>query len=557
MQDTTGGYIISRDPLVRSTSEKHTTELDRPVSELDLKALNAVQATPWRVNRTICDLMAEAWDRARWNGETFPGIETGVISDLPPRLEDDVWNAMSPADRKARAVARAKVYDKNASITGRTYAFLDKLSVAQELRDRPAIWFPHTRCFRGRIYPLAVHGPHPQGNDVSKALLEFAEGLPLGDDGFFWLCVRAANTFGHDKLPLEERVGWTIANLENLEAAASNPLQSQWWMQAGDPWSFLATCIEIAAAYALSEPSTFISRLPIPMDGSCNGLQHLSSMALDPVGAKATNLRRGVSRQDIYGDIAAHVRAAVERDAAAGVAEALIWHGRVTRDVVKRAVMTTPYGVTNQGIRTQLIADGHVPDEGEQKGPAADYLRDRLVDALSASVEAGKSIMAWLQTTASRLADAGLPFTWTTPTGSQVRQSYHVQLQQRVRTLVARFQVETPSEMLHPRKQALGSAPNYVHSFDAAHLSLTVAAAIDAGVEHFAMIHDSYGTHAGLTTRLAGILREQFVAIYQTDWLAKTAAEIKAYAPHVELPPLPPRGSFDVSEVLEAPFFFS
>ena len=557
MQATSGGYVIMRDPLVRTSVEKHTAALDRPVSDLDLKALNAVQATPWRINRAICDIMAEAWDRGRWHGEAFPGIETGVAEPLAPRMEDEVWNALSAADKKEMAAARARKHQRNAAITGRTYAFMDKLLVAQELRDRPAIWFPHTRCFRGRIYPLAVSGPHPQGNDVAKALLEFAQGMPLGDDGLFWLYVRAANAYGHDKLPLEERVSWSIAHLQEMADAASSPFASSFWTQAAEPWSFLASCLEIAEATATSEPAAFIYRLPVPMDGSCNGLQHLSAMALDPVGAKATNLRSDTPRQDIYGDIAAHVRASVERDAASGVPEALTWHGRVTRDVVKRAVMTTPYGVTNQGIRTQLIADGHVPDEGEQKGPAADYLRDRLVEALSASVEAGKGIMAWLQTAASRLADAGLAFEWETPTGSRVRQAYHVQLQTRIRTLVARFQVETSSDMLNGRKQALGSAPNFVHSFDAAHLALTVAAALDDGIGHFAMIHDSFGTHAGKTTLLARILREQFVAMYETDWLAKTAASILEAHPHVDLPPLPERGAFDIAEVLEAPFFFS
>ena len=557
MDKTSGGYVVMQSPLIRATAEAHTSELARPVSEVDMRSLNAVQATPWRINRTITDIMVAAWDQNRWFGAKWPGVECGIAEALPERMADDVWKAMDPEDRKVVAAARAAAHAKNAAITGRTYAFMDKLSVAQELMDRPAIWYPHTRCFRGRIYPLAVHGPHPQGNDVSKALLEFAEGLPLGDDGFYWLCIRAANTYGHDKLPLEERVAWVFENLSKIEETASSPLQSQWWTAADEPWSFLATCFEIAAANASSIPADFVSRLPIPMDGSCNGLQHLSAMGLDPVGALATNLRSGQPRQDIYGDIATHVKARVERDAANGVPEAHVWHGKVSRTVVKRAVMTTPYGVTNQGIRTQLIADGHIPDDAEAKGPAADYLRDCLVEALGASIASGKAIMAWLQTTASRLAEAGLPFDWTTPSGSQCRQSYHVQLQTRVRTLVARFQIDTPSDMLNPRKQAAGAAPNFVHSFDAAHLSMTVAAAADDGIKHFHMIHDSFGTHACHTTRLARILREVFVEIYSTDWLAKTADHIRAYAPHVELPPLPDRGQFDVNEVMDAPFFFS
>ncbi len=53
-----------------------------------------------------------------------------------------------------------------------------------------------------------------------------------------------------------------------------------------------------------------ISHLPISMDGSCNGYQHLSAMGLDPIGGRATNLmpfretRQGeasnVEPQDIY-----------------------------------------------------------------------------------------------------------------------------------------------------------------------------------------------------------------------------------------------------------------
>lgn len=96
-------------------------------------------------------------------------------------------------------------------------------------------------------------------------------------------------------------------------------------------------------ALSTSDVESFVSHLPIPMDGSCNGLQHLSAMGLDPVGAKATNLMPG-PRQDIYQVIADRVASAVAADAAAGVAEAIHWNGRVTRKVVKRAIMTTPTG---------------------------------------------------------------------------------------------------------------------------------------------------------------------------------------------------------------------
>ena len=47
------------------------------------------------------------------------------------------------------------------------------------------------------------------------------------------------------------------------------------------------------------------------------------------------------------------------------------------------------------------------------------------------------------------------------------------------------------------RVQALASAPNIIHSFDAAHLSMTVNAGAERGISAWAMIHDSFATHAG------------------------------------------------------------
>jgi DNA-directed RNA polymerase len=46
----------------------------------------------------------------------------------------------------------------------------------------------------GRIYPVPTGGPHPQGDDAAKALIEFAE-VPLGNRGM-WLAIHVANLFG-------------------------------------------------------------------------------------------------------------------------------------------------------------------------------------------------------------------------------------------------------------------------------------------------------------------------------------------------------------------------
>lgn len=554
-----GGYVYTKVDLVRTQRHEHTKTLEAPISHASIDAINAVQQTAWRINQWVLDVMLASWA----DGLNLGGLEITETMPVPERLSDNVWFYMTDEMKKAHRLERRKAHDKNAHDKGVTQSVVDTLTIAKQFRNRDRFWFPYSMDFRHRIYPIACRGPHPQGDDIGKSLLMFAEGRELGPDGLFWLMVRAANCAGKDKLSLEDRVQWTMDHSALItECGASNPLSpscSAFWTMAEEPWSFLATCRELQQAWSSPKVEDFVSHLPVPMDGSCNGLQHLAAMGSDPTGATATNLRSG-PRQDIYQMVADRVEAAVLADVGAGVDEARAWQGKITRKVVKRAVMTTPYGVTKRGIRDQLINDGHVVDmEGVGTGKAADYLRDQIVEALSNTVTSAKEIMAWMQETAKRLAMAGIALTWTTPTGSHVRQGYHATTGRKVKTLEGEiWLLENKADAtLDGRKQELASAPNIIHSFDAAHLALTVNAGAERGIGSWAMIHDSYATHACHTTKLAAILRQQFVDIYKTNWLERLFEEVKAYAPHVAINPPPVRGTFNVEEVLNAEFFFS
>ncbi len=108
------------------------------------------------------------------------------------------------------------------------------------------------------------------------------------------------------------------------------------------------------------------------------------------------------------------------------------------------------------------------------------------------------------------------------------------------------------------RKQTLAAAPNVIHSFDAAHLAKTALRCHRQwGMQSFAFIHDSYGTHACDTDRLGQALREEAYGIYKDDQLVRFHEYLGAYAPDVELPALPEKGSYDISEVLQARYFFA
>ncbi|EEE42836.1 DNA-directed RNA polymerase [Roseibium alexandrii] len=568
-KDFDGGYYMIQEDIMRCGIFKHSGSNPNAISDDALRTLNALGATPKRINQRVFAVLNEAW----MAGDQIAGLPSAHDPVVPGRKEDEEWEDMSKDEQSEHKASREEAHMEIVRLGSSRKQFLDKLSVAREMADHPEFYEPFFLDFRGRFYPMCETF-HSQGDDVCKGLIEFARGKPLGSRGLYWLAVRAANCFGEDKLPLDERYQWTLDHLDQIIECAMDPLDgSRWWTQADEPWGFLATCFELDEATALGDRSVeYVSHLAIPLDGSCNGLQHLSAMSKDPVGAKATNLMARAQREDIYLEVAASARRILASDITNGVEWSAQWLAVLEdtakgRKVVKRAVMTTPYGVTERGIATQLYKDGHVKllagykeMTKPEKWAAASYLKDVIVKALSETIAAAKQVMAWIQTCAEKMADQNVPLVWKTPNNNLITQSYFNLARSKVKTLYGEQVLwsEDPLSGLNPKKQALASAPNLIHSFDAAHLSRTVNALADAGNSDFLMIHDSFGVHACDTDQLALTLRKEFVDIYSTNWLDtlhETWAEACPSIPHWK--EFLGQGDFDVAEVLRSDFFFS
>src|SRR5690606_29900918 len=123
-------------------------------------------------------------------------------------------------------------------------------------------------------------------------------------------------------------------------------------------------------------------------------------------------------------------------------------------------------------------------------------------------------VMDWLQDIAKLTARAGNYLEWVTPAGFLVRQQYFKPEGKVIRTfwgtarIRVRLSLNVDTNILDARRQTSGISPNFVHSMDASHLMLTVNKALDEGITSFAMVHDSYGTHAADIGKLGRILRE-------------------------------------------------
>lgn len=403
------GELGARTKLLRSPNRKYLEEihLNRDKLANVFSALNAIQATPWHINQKVLSTMRLAFS-AGGNGFGLPPADRLPI---PPRPHNaDTNNKV----RQQYAYAIREVQERNASDSAQRVQLSYALSTAEKYKEEEAIYFPHNLDWRGRIYPIASH-LSPQGSETVRSLLEFARGMPIGTkEAAGWLAIHGTGCWGYDKVSFEERMQWVKDHEEQIREAAANPLDYRWWTEADSPWMFLAWCFDWAGY--LENGLAHVSRLPVCMDGSCNGLQNFAAMLRHEGTARAVNLAPSDRPNDIYQQVANIVSKRVDALAAespltseelkeviekrtvdefnAAPAEAKaddgkkkrgrkakpgtqkeapevkearketgrLWNilaakwmsGQISRSLVKQPVMTYPYAVTESGVKTQL-----------------------------------------------------------------------------------------------------------------------------------------------------------------------------------------------------------
>ena len=530
-----------------------------------LECINALQDTAWSINNRIL-ATARALAPVQNFGE-IAAAERKTKPEQPAWLADIGDNERSP-EQEAEFVEwkrrMAEWYTEGKLQRSARVRLGTILRVAEEFKDYPELFFVYHCDSRGRVYPSTT-GVSPQGSDLQKAMLEFAHGKQVkGKVATEWFLINGANKFGFDKAPLAERATWHMDKAPLLLSFADDPVNNQGWQEADKPFQFLAWCFEYAEWF---RTGSVCSHLPVGLDGSCSGLQHLSAMLRDEIGGKAVNLTPSTEMQDIYKYVADAATARMQADAPDDEDKARyrsIWlaHG-INRKVTKRMTMTTPYGVTQRSAVKYVIEDylKAMPefDKADHYGLAS-YLVSHAWPAIGDVVIKGRKAMAWLTGAAKAIVKAGADtesaITWRTPSGFLASQMYREFEEHRVATKLlghARIKAVTATGEVDSSRHATGMAPNFVHSMDAAHLHL-VAAAMEKAVPGapLAFIHDDMGTHAADTQVLYNVIREQFVAMYSNH---KPLEELHAAYPMTTPPP--EEGTLDLSGILASEFAFS
>ncbi|KAE9615721.1 putative DNA-directed RNA polymerase [Lupinus albus] len=557
-----GGHLFLPSYVMRTHGVRQQREAVKrsPRKQLEpvFEALDTLGNTKWRVNKKVLSVIDRIW------------ASGGRLADLVDR--DDVPFPKEPDTDDEAQIKKWKwkvnsVKKENRERYAQRCDIELKLAVARKMKDEDGFYYPHNLDFRGRAYPMHPHLNH-LGSDVCRGILEFSEGRPLGKSGLQWLKIHLANLYanGVDKLSHEGRTAFTENHLDDIFDSADKPLEgSRWWLSAEDPFQCLAVCITLTEALKSFSPETFISRIPVHQDGSCNGLQHYAALGRDELGAAAVNLVAGEKPADVYSGIAARVLDIMRSDAQKDPAifpDAL--HARtlvnqVDRKLVKQTVMTSVYGVTYIGAREQikrrLEERDAISDNSELFG-ASCYAAKVTLTALEEMFQGARGIMSWLGDCAKIIASENQPVRWTTPLGLPVVQPYRKLGRHIIKTSLQILTLQQETDKVMVKRQKTAFPPNFVHSLDGSHMMMTAVACKKEGL-NFAGVHDSYWTHACDVDHMNRILREKFVELYETPVLENLVEGFQRSFPKLSFPPLPERGDFDLKEVLESPYFFN
>jgi len=589
--------LASLVPMVRRVSPKQKEMIEAAFKSGSMdritRALNAIQSTPFAINKPVLEQVKLAWER----GDVVSKFPRKSKLRVPGKTKN--WDELDSKQRKHVKKTKEKIILRNRALDADLVNMTTDLNIADDLAKHDRFYLPHNLDFRGRIYPIPTF--NHQRADHIRALFQFARGRRLGPTGAYWLCINLANNGDFNKISkksLDDRISWVNANQRTLYLIGKKPgLTRHIWQEADKPFSFLAACIDFAGYVENGEDH--ISHIPPALDGANSGVQHYSAALRDEKGGATVNLVPQDQPADVYQIVADRVNEAINTDTSD---EAELWkqYG-VSRKVVKRNVMTFAYSSEKYGFRQQQMEDLMKPLEddvleglltdhpfGDDNGSkAATFIAGKVWDAVNDVVTKAAEGMRFIQKCAQVCAHEAKPLIWTSPIGLPVVHAYDQYNINRVRIFLYDKTIQpseatqkskvtddgsvyncimvnlrtTPKGTLDKMKQRNAAAPNFIHSLDASHLMFTVLAGLDEGIEDFMLIHDSFATHATDTERFSYLIREQFVAMYEhfdvvQHLYTNTYAQLDDKS-RMLLVDVPAKGKLDLYDVLRSDYAFA
>lgn len=403
--------------------------------------------------------------------------------------------------------------------------------------------------WRGRLYTNSFFLSY-QGGDLSRSLIEFANGEKLTEEGlkYFYICCANAYSSELSKKSFTFRVSWVNKNLSKIIS-----LDKEFIMKASKKIQFISFCITLKN---YNKDNNYLVKLPIFLDATCSGIQHLSAILQDiDMGTHVNLIKKSESEDvgDLYETVVNPINLAINK---VGLDDSMykeLKNVKLTRQILKPSIMTQVYAVTVYGIFEQLKSqfrkekvinptekrkDGKdkytthfwVPTKNDKEVllsysdiyKMAEIIKNQPFNVFPPL----KEIYNYFIDCAKVMIELNLQVIWFTPSGLEISQFYYQRITKKVQ-LSSFGKTKTRvfrewKDILDKYKTTQSIIPNIIHSLDASHLINVVNYSYPKNVAPIISVHDCFGTHPNKMDKLAKIVRSEFALLYtQENFLEK------------------------------------
>ena len=447
--------------------------------------------------------------------------------------------------------------------------------------------------YRGRLY-YAEPFLNFQGSDFARGLLKFSRGKPMDKYGLFWLAVHTAGSYNQsyditeipewctsdyksyledeslesislDKMTLEDRVTWANNNMDWIREAGRNSIIHE---EAEKSISFLACCIEWED-YNVAHEAGEIHRthLPIPIDGSNNGWQHLGAISKDPKTGILVGLIPVEIQQDFYVQTAKELYSLIEEGPLKELLHSMPMK-HIRKGISKRGSMTRAYSAGAAKIGENMWFDCKTEDFDIKYGITEEdcmALAKLLIKAINNVCPGPLKTMGYLQALAGVAIGQGKSILeWTSPSGFDVKYECYYNKKCKTRGTIAGYDkynkqcqvnhvAQVYTDFPDVRGFMCGISPNFIHSMDAAHMALV----IDKWNGDFGAVHDSFSTHAPDVELLLAHTKQEFIDMYDVDNFYTTIEEHLIEDMDDVTVDRPLLGDLNIQEIQDSDYFFA
>jgi DNA-directed RNA polymerase len=593
-----GGYLLPPPSPWGKLIHSHNKSVP---SQVALDALNRLQKVPYNINEFVLDVQLELLKTTHTIG-TFRSYEADTWKDIHfPRYSSEYIASLSTESEEYKEVMRElrnayhnQKLDEKKALTPRRLVLM-----ANSLRGE-TFYTPWYYDSRLRMYPICELGI--TGGDMVKALLVSGEPKPINEDTKRELLIAIATEGDFvtsdgrkaSKVDYLSRYEWALDFVNGVDNnyfldCVLNPLGTDYWRKADNPFLFLSCCEEYYALFVAGTRDT--TRVFIGRDQTCSGIQILSSLIRDEKGMIATNVIPSDDVQDAYKEVSeaaqkllrdpSWLQVACEKRTEANIK----WNKKnpdkeprelrgntidipiekIDRKVVKTSVMVTGYGGSYLSKREYII--DAINDIGLEIHPDdRGIVVKAVIDGMELVFPKYSSLNKWFREVASAACKEGLPYLqWTTPTGSLIKQEYRYPLMKQVSVHAAGggyygslisdengvSYIRNGWGEVNPDKMASATAANFTHSLDSSilHVALTSLPEDLTTV----VVHDCHYNQAGYSSEASKYFRAAFLDVVSEDILGTLLTDngLDGFVPMID------KGEVDISVCIDSPYMFS